>query len=131
MNALPRLKSLGAIACLFLPALALAQSTPRARDLGIPFEGTPGTLNAITDLPGVLVGQVTLVQGNGPHAIRTGVTAILPRAELGYYPAATFVLNGDGDLFGAAFANEFGALRSPIMLTGTGSNGTVFNGVLK
>jgi L-aminopeptidase/D-esterase-like protein len=95
------------VATLLLPALALSQVQPRARDLGIPFEGTSGTHNAITDVPGVLVGHITLIEGDGAHAIRTGVTAILPRAELGYYPAATFVLNGDGDLFGAAFAHEF------------------------
>ena len=131
MTARSRFGVLWLLACLGLPALALAQPAPRARDLGVPFEGTPGRHNAITDVPGVLVGHVTLVEGDGPHAIRTGVTAILPRAGLGYYPAATFVLNGDGEMSGAAFANEFGVLRSPIMLTGTGSTGTVFNGVLK
>lgn len=125
------LRGLAAILWILLPALAVAQVGPRARDLGVPFEGTPGKYNAITDVPGVLVGHTTLIEGDGAHAIRTGVTAILPRAELGYYPAATFVLNGDGDFSGLAFAEEFGALRSPIMLTGTGSNGTVFNGVLK
>jgi L-aminopeptidase/D-esterase-like protein len=103
----------------------------RARDLGIPFDGTPGPYNAITDVPGVLVGHTTLVNGEGANSIRTGVTAILPRRELGYYPAATFVLNGDAELSGAIFAEEFGMLRSPIMLTGTGSNGTVFTSVIK
>lgn len=114
-------------------ALAPSESAaaPRARDLGIHFEGNPGAHNAITDVPGVLVGHTTLIEGEGAHAVRTGVTAILPRAELGYYPAASFVLNGDGEFSGLAFAEEFGMLRSPIMLTGTGSNGTVYNGVLK
>lgn len=65
------------------------------------------------------------------RAIRTGVTAILPNAELSPYEAATFVLNGDAELSGAIFAEEFGYLRSPIMLTGTASNGTVFTAVIK
>jgi len=130
MTASP-LRAVATIACLLLAAPGFAQVAPRARDLGIPFEGSSGEHNAITDVPGVLVGQTTLIEGEGARAVRTGVTAILPRAGLGYYPAATFVLNGDGDFSGMAFAEEFGALRSPIMLTGTGSNGTVFNGVLK
>ena len=115
-----------------VPAAAGPQSAePRARDLGIPFDGTPGTFNAITDVPGVLVGHTTLISGDGPRAVRTGVTAILPRRELGYYPASTFVLNGDAELSGAIFAEEFGMLRSPIMLTGTASNGTVYTSVIK
>ncbi len=103
----------------------------RARDLGVPFDGAPGRFNAITDVPGVLVGHTTLIEGEGSHAIRTGVTAILPRATLGYYPAASFVLNGDAEMSGTIFAEEFGMLRSPIMLTGTASNGTVFTSVIK
>jgi L-aminopeptidase/D-esterase-like protein len=103
----------------------------RARDLGVPFDGIPGPLNAITDIPGVLVGHTTLIDGEGAHAIRTGVTAIFPRAELGYYPAASFILNGDAELSGAIFAEEYGMLRSPIMLTGTASNGTVYTSVIK
>ena len=125
---------------LFLLALAFSapstaadgdEELPRARDLGVPFDGTPGEYNAITDVPGVLVGHTTLIHGEGKQAVRTGVTAVLPRAELGYYPAATFVLNGDAELFGAIFAEEFGMLRSPIMLTGTASNGTVYTAVIK
>lgn len=114
-------------------ATASAQnSTPtRARDLGVPFDGTPGALNAITDVPGVLVGHTTLISGEGARSVRTGVTAILPRRELGYYPASTYVLNGDAELSGAIFAEEFGLLRSPIMLTGTASNGTVYTSVIK
>lgn len=108
-----------------------ASAAERARDLGVPFDGTPGTFNAITDVPGVLVGHTTLIAGEGAHAVRTGVTAILPRAELGYYPAASFVLNGDAELSGRIFAEEFGMLRSPILLTGTASNGTVYTSVIK
>jgi len=108
-----------------------SDATPRARGLGVPFDGRPGPWNAITDVPGVLVGQSTLIRGDGAGAVRTGITAILPRAELGYYPAATFVLNGDGELSGAAFAEDFGVLRAPILLTGTWSTGTAYSGVLK
>lgn len=107
------------------------RAAARARDLGIPFDGSPGRFNAITDVDGVLVGHTTLIEGDGANSVRTGVTAILPRAELGPYPAATFVLNGDGELSGAVFAEEFGYLRTPIMLTGTGSNGTVYTAVIK
>ena len=114
------------------PVSAQAPDQPvRARALGATFDGTPGPLNAITDVSGVLVGHATLNYGEGPHAVRTGVTAIIPRRELGYYPAATFVLNGDAEMSGAIFAEEFGMLRSPIMLTGTASNGTVFTSVIK
>ena len=65
---------------------ALAQGKPRARDLGVPFDGTPGPLNAITDVKGVEVGHTTLISGNGPlkvgiGPVRTGVTAILPRGK--------------------------------------------------
>ena len=112
-------------------ASAQDSAAPRARDLGVPFDGTPGSFNAITDVPGVLVGHTTLLSSDGPRAVRTGVTAILPRRELGYYPASTYVLNGDAELSGAIFAEEFGMLRSPIMLTGTASNGTVYTSVIK
>lgn len=126
---------IGVIALFVCSPAALAQRpearTVRARDLAVPFDGTPGPFNAITDVPGVLVGHTTLILGEGAHAIRTGVTAILPRARLGYYPAATFVLNGDADFSGAIFAEEFGMLRSPIMLTGTASNGTIYTSVIK
>jgi len=106
-------------------------AAPRARDLGVPFDGTPGPFNAITDVAGVLVGHTTLIEGEGRAAVRTGVTAILPSRPLRLYPAATFVLNGDAELSGSLFAEEFGYLRSPIMLTGTASNGTVYTSVIK
>lgn len=114
------------------PALTQSPAHPvRARALGATFDGNPGPLNSITDVPGVSVGHTTLIRGEGAHAVRTGVTAIIPRRELGYFPAATFVLNGDAEMSGALFAEEFGMLRSPIMLTGTASNGTVFTGLIK
>src|SRR4051812_20174093 len=93
--------------CVFL-FVGTAGAKPRARDLGIPFEGTPGPVNAITDVAGVEVGQVTLTAGNGKldvgHGpIRTGVTAILPRGRDPSSPpvyAATFALNGNGEMTG-------------------------------
>ncbi|HVF37059.1 MAG TPA: P1 family peptidase [Sphingomicrobium sp.] len=124
-------KFVAGIALLISTAVTAQDANVRARHLGIEFDGTAGPLNAITDIPGVLVGQTTLIEGQGPRAVRTGVTAILPRKELGYYPAGVFVLNGDAELSGAIFAEEFGMLRSPIMLTGTASNGTVFTSVIK
>lgn len=117
--------------CVGSASTEAVSAADRARDLGVPFDGTPGKFNAITDVPGVLVGHTTLIEGEGANAIRTGVTAILPRAELGYYPAASFVLNGDAEFSGTIFAEEFGMLRSPIMLTGTASNGTVYTAVIK
>lgn len=120
------------IALILQPNFVQGQGQPtRARDLGVPFEGTPGKFNAITDVDGVLVGHTTLISGDGADAIRTGVTAILPNAQLEPFDAATFVLNGDAELSGAIFAEEFGWLRSPIMLTGTASNGTVYTSVIK
>ena len=81
----PRARSIGLLLLLATP-LAAQQSKPRARDLGIPFDGTPGPLNAITDVSGIEVGQVTIIQGAGKAArgkgpVRTGVTAILPRGK--------------------------------------------------
>jgi D-aminopeptidase len=126
---------LAGLIVLLIPAASVlsqpASTAQRARDIGVPFDGTPGPFNAITDVPGVLVGHTTLIEGEGAHAVRTGVTAIFPRAELGYYPAASFVLNGDAEFSGTIFAEEFGMLRSPIMLTGTASNGTVYTSVIK
>ncbi len=120
------------ILILIFPVLFTSgQNQPRARDLEIPFEGQPGKYNAITDVDGVLVGHTTLIYGEDSTAVRTGVTAILPNKELRDYDAATFVFNGDAELSGAIFAEEFGYLRTPIMLTGTASNGTVYTSVIK
>src|SRR5437763_959932 len=86
---------------------------PRARDLGIPFDGTPGPLNAITDVAGVEVGQTTLISGEGAlHVgegpVRTGVTAILPRGRESVSPvfAGYFSLNGNGEMTGTAWIEE-------------------------
>jgi L-aminopeptidase/D-esterase-like protein len=111
---------------------AVAQGRPRGRDLGIPFPGTTGKANAITDVAGIAVGHVTLIEGEGTLVpgkgpIRTGVTAILPRPRGDWDPvfAATFNLNGNGDMTGVNWIRESGFLEGPILLTGTHSVGTV------
>ena len=111
---------------------AAAQTRPRGRDLGIPFPGQTGPMNAITDVPGVAVGHITLIEGEGKLVpgkgpIRTGVTAILPRPRGNWDPvfAATFNQNGNGDMTGINWIKESGFLEGPILLTGTHSVGTV------
>src|SRR4051812_43588993 len=99
-------------------------SKPRARDLGIPFEGTPGPLNAITDVEGVEVGHITLVSatgapngGGGP--VRTGVPAILPagKKQSGPVFAGLFSQNGNGEMTGTTWVEESGFLEGPVMIT--------------
>src|SRR5580765_4508748 len=111
---------------------ATAQGRPRGRDLGIPFPGRTGVNNAITDVAGVAVGHVTLIEGEGrlipgQGPVRTGVTAILPRPRGNWDPvfAATFNQNGNGDMTGINWIKESGFLEGPILLTGTHSVGTV------
>ncbi len=110
-------------------ATSAAQAGPRARDLGVPFDGTPGPLNAITDVAGVTVGHATLIEdlANG-HKVRTGVTAILPRGRDSIQTrvfAGSAVLNGAGEMTGRAWVEESGMLEGPVMLTNTHSVGTV------
>ena len=108
-------------------------SKPRARDIGIPFDGTPGPLNAITDIPGVEVGFTTVIQGDGPlevgkGPVRTGVTAILPRGKRkdpGPVWAGHFNLNGNGEMTGTHWINEAGYFLGPICITNTHSVGMV------
>ncbi len=108
--------------------VSLAQGSLRARDLGIPFEGSPGPLNAITDVQGVEVGHVTLISGKGKLVVgqgpvRTGVTAILPRGTTTTDPvfAAWFTLNGNGEMTGTTWVEESGFLEGPVMITNTHS----------
>ena len=115
-----------------------SRNKPRARDLGVPFDGTPGSLNAITDVMGVGVGHVTLISGEGTlkvgvGPIRTGVTAILPRGRACMDPvfAGWFSLNGNGEMTGTTWVDESGFLEGPIMLTNTHSVGTVRDAVIK
>ena len=110
----------------------------RARDLGVPFEGTPGPLNAITDVTGVTVGQVTIVSGSGKLMVgqgpaRTGVTAILPRGAANGDPvmAGWFTLNGNGEMTGTTWLEESGFLAGPVMITNTHSVGVVRDAVIE
>jgi D-aminopeptidase len=113
------------------PAFA---AEPRARDLGVPFEGTPGALNAITDVAGVTVGQVTLIEDlPDGHKVRTGVTAVLPRGRDTfdkYVFGGWFALNGNGEMTGTAWIDESGQLEGPVMLTNTHSVGVVRDAVI-
>lgn len=111
---------------LILAGSAFADDKPRARDLGIPFHGQTGPNNAITDVAGVTVGYTTLIEGEGELVIgegpvRTGVTVIHPRGgdnTAGVY-ASRFRLNGDGEMTGAHWLDEFGTLYGPILITNT------------
>ena len=120
-----------------LPATAAAQTGPRARDLGVPFDGTPGPLNAITDVKGVEVGQTTLISGSGPlkvgvGPVRTGVTAILPRGHnfKDSVFAGWFTLNGNGEMTGTTWVEDSGFLDGPVMITNTHSVGVVRDAVI-
>jgi len=115
-----------------------AQSKPRARDLGVPFDGTPGALNAITDVAGVEVGVTTLISGEGAlkvgtGPVRTGVTAILPRgkASKDQVFAGWFSLNGNGEMTGTTWIEEAGFLEGPILITNTHSVGVVRDASIK
>jgi D-aminopeptidase len=111
--------------------------SPRARDLGIPFDGVTGPLNAITDVAGVEVGHATIIRGDGKlivgrGPVRTGVTAILPRGRRGASSAFAgyFSLNGNGEMTGTAWVEESGLLTTPIMITNTHSVGVVRDAVI-
>lgn len=126
-----------AIAATSSPALTEQQDPVRARDLGIPFEGTPGPFNAITDVGGVTVGQVTLVEGNEPlprgkGPVRTGVTAILPRGrESGPVFSSWFAYNGHGELTGTAWIDELGWSDGPIIFTDAKAVGVAVDALLR
>jgi L-aminopeptidase/D-esterase-like protein len=110
----------------------------RARDIGIPFEGTPGTFNVITDVAGVEVGYTTLISGDGKlevgkGPVRTGVTAILPRGHDSLNDpvyAGFFSLNGNGEMTGTAWVDESGFLEGPIVITNTHSVGVARDAVI-
>jgi D-aminopeptidase len=111
---------------------------PRARDLGVPFDGTPGPLNAITDVDGVLVGQTTLISGDGKLVVgqgpvRTGVTAVLPRgaASMQHFSfAGWYAQNGNGEMTGTTWVEESGFLEGPVLITNTHSVGVVRDAVI-
>ena len=123
---------LTAAAIMALSVALPAQNKPRARDLGISFDGTPGPLNAITDVRGVEVGVTTIVRGDGalkPGAgpVRTGVTVILPRGKESADPvfAAWFSQNGNGEMTGTTWIDEGGFMEGPVFITNTHSVGVV------
>ena len=115
-----------------------AAPRPRARDLGVPFDGTPGPLNAITDIDGVLVGHTTLISGDGKLVVgkgpvRTGVTAVLPRGTASmqrFSFAGWYSQNGNGEMTGTTWVEESGFLEGPVMITNTHSVGVVRDAVV-
>lgn len=113
------------------------QATERARDVGVPLDGTPGPLDAITDVRGVTVGHATIIRGEGrltpgKGPVRTGVTAIFPRGRDDLAPvfAGWFSLNGNGEMTGTAWLDESGVLEGPVMITNTHSVGLVRDAVI-
>ena len=116
-----------------------AQKVVRARDLGVPFDGTTGPLNAITDVAGVEVGYTTLISGEGKllvgkGPVRTGVTAIIPRGHDSLNDpvyAGIFSLNGNGEMTGTHWIEESGFLEGPIVITNTHSVGVVRDAVIQ
>src|SRR5262249_3020669 len=117
--------------------LLFSQTNPRARDLGVPFDGTPGPNNAITDVRGVEVGHTTIIAGEGKlevgkSPVRTGVTAIHPRGKASNDAvfAAWFTLNGNGEMTGTTWVDDSGFLNGPVMITNTHSVGVVRDAVI-
>src|SRR5213079_3723147 len=105
------------VSVLFFAVLVSARTKPRARDLGVPFDGIPGPLNAITDVKGVEVGHTTLISGDGAlkvgvGPVRTGVTAVLPRGKdsKDQVFAGWCTLNGNGEMTGTTWVEESGFL---------------------
>lgn len=128
---------LAALLSAYTAPAASADLPVRARDLGVPFDGTPGPLNAITDVAGVAVGHATLISGTGKlergkGPVRTGVTAVLPRGGT-YGPvfAGWHSLNGNGEMTGTTWITESGFLEGPVMLTNTHSVGLVHDAVIE
>ncbi len=116
----------------------IAQKKPRARDLGVPFDGTPGPWNAITDVAGVEVGYSTIIRGDGKLIIgkgpvRTGVTAIFPKGKKfrDRVFGAWYTLNGNGEMTGTTWLEESGSIGSPILITNTHSVGVVRDAVIE
>ena len=133
---MPTLRVLPAL-LLLIGSLALAQTKPRARDLGVPFDGTPGPNNAVTDVKGVEVGHTTLISGSGKlkvgeGPVRTGVTAVFPRGKDSKDAVfgAWFTLNGNGEMTGTTWVEDSGFVDGPIMITNTHSVGVVRDAVI-
>ena len=133
MNLASRSTAVIAVLAITMPLLpSAAEESPRARDLGVPFEGVPGPLNAITDVEGVEVGHTTLISGNGALSVgegpvRTGVTIIHPRGKdstEGVF-GGWFTLNASGEMTGTTWLEERGLIEGPIGITNTHSVGVV------
>ena len=131
------MKKTTTIILLLLVYFSMYAQKPRARDIGIPFDGTPGKFNAITDVKGVEVGFSTIISGQGKNVrgkgpVRTGVTAILPRGRNNNPVYANwYTLNGNGEMTGTTWVTESGFLEGPVMITNTNSVGVVRDAVLK
>jgi D-aminopeptidase len=131
------------LVCLLFPVVLFAQQDvpkkPRARDLGVPFDGTTGKFDAITDVAGVQVGHTTLISGEGKlqlgkGPVRTGVTAVLPRGRDSMNDAVFagwFSQNGNGEMTGTTWVEESGFLEGPVMITNTHSVGVVRDAVIQ
>jgi L-aminopeptidase/D-esterase-like protein len=120
------------LSAILTSSIASAQARPRARDLGVPFDGTPGPLNAITDVRGVEVGVTTIIRGEGPlkpgtGPVRTGVTVVFPRGKTSGDPvfAGWFSQNGNGEMTGTTWIEEGGFMEGPVFITNTHSVGVV------
>ncbi|MEL4455213.1 P1 family peptidase [Lutimonas vermicola] len=132
------MKKMISLIVLVLSSVMYAQEH-RARDLGIPFTGTTGKYNAITDVDGVEVGYSTIISGSGKNIVgrgpvRTGVTAIFPRGKAKKFSpvyANWYSLNGNGEMTGTTWVTESGFLETPVMITNTNSVGVVRDAVLK
>src|SRR5712664_586632 len=143
MRPRPRNILLALAVCLLLTFALHAQdkppAKPRARGLGVPFDGLPGPLNAITDVSGVIVGHTTLISGEGKlqvgkGPVRTGVTAVLPRGKDSMNNpvfAGWWSLNGNGEMTGTTWVEESGFLEGPVMITNTHSVGVVRDAVIQ
>lgn len=126
----------GIVAALLCAGTVQAAAQERARDLGVPFEGTPGKLNAITDVAGVEVGQVTLISGDGKRVVgtgpvRTGVTVVLPQGKKNSRPVSGgfYNLNGNGEMTGQSYLQDFGVIYGPIGISNTNAIGQVYAGI--
>jgi|TARA_B100001971_G_C18199576_1_gene543681 L-aminopeptidase/D-esterase-like protein len=137
INTIPAILFFLLFSLLNLHQTLFAQNKPRARDLGISFDGISGPLNSITDVDGVEVGHKTLIRGDGKlevgkGPVRTGITAVLPRGKK-YDPvfAGWYALNGNGEMTGTTWVEESGFLEGPVMITNTHSVGVVRDAVIE